>query len=144
MIVVGIDPDSEKMGFAVYQDVKLSLLNTVTIPELITHYLPELQKYGPLVFSIEDVAAQNFIYSRNVKREKKVQGAVSNSLGRCQQNQVELIRWLDHYEIPYKLHKPTASNWADNKAFFERVTGWKYSSNRDSRSAAYFGWLEAK
>lgn len=144
MIVIGIDPDSDRMGIAIYFDKKLSICTTTTIPELITEYLPELQKQGDLFFSIENVLAQNFVYSRNVKATKGAQGAVSNSIGRCQQNQRELMRWLEHYDLPCIAYTPTSGNWADNKVLFERVTGWVGRSNSESRSAAYFGWLAAK
>lgn len=145
MIVVGIDPDSARMGFAAYLNKRLVICTTTDIPELIKHHLPAMQTTeSQILFSIENVLAQNFVYSRNVKQTKGAQGAVSNSIGRCQQNQAELMRWLDRLEIPYILHKPTGDNWADNRPFFERITGWPFESNRDSRSAAYFGWLEAK
>jgi hypothetical protein len=144
MIIIGIDPDSDRMGFAVYIDKKLTICTTATIPEVITHWLPELQKHGELLFSIENVIAQNFVYSRNVKATKGAQGAVSNSIGRCQQNQKELVRWLEHYDIPCIAYTPAVGNWADNKVLFERVTGWQGRSNKESRSAAYFGWLAVK
>lgn len=144
MIVIGIDPDSDRMGLAVYVEKKLVICTTATIPKLITHYLPELQKQGDLLFSIENVLAQNYVYTRNEQATKKAQGAVSNSIGRCQQNQKELMRWLEHYNIAYIAYKPTSGNWADNKVLFGRITGWKTRSNKESRSAAYFGWLAVK
>lgn len=57
---------------------------------------------------------------------------------------VDLQRMLDHYEIPYVLHRPQAGNWADKRPLFEKVTGWKGNSNPDTRSAAYFGFLALK
>ena len=57
------------------------------------------------------------------------------------QAQVTLMRAFDHYEIPYILHKPSKNNFADDKNKFERLTGWDKRSNRDTRSAAYFGLL---
>jgi hypothetical protein len=144
MIVVGIDPDSDRMGVAVYVDKKLTICTTATIPELITEYFHQWLGHGDLLFSIENVLAQNFVYSRNVKATKGAQGAVSNSIGRCQQNQQELMRWLEHYNIAYIAYKPTSGNWAHNKPMFERITGWAARSNPESRSAAYFGWLASK
>ena len=52
------------------------------------------------------------------------------------------MQWLDSLGVPYKLHKPQKGNWAKDKARFEKVTGWKGRSNEDTRSAAYFGFLE--
>ena len=66
------------------------------------------------------------------------------SIGRCQQSQSELMRFLDEYKIKYVLHKPQKNNWAKNKHQFEKVTGWVGRSNEDTRSAAYFGFLGLK
>jgi hypothetical protein len=144
MIVVGIDPDSDRMGLAVYVDKQLCICTTATIPELITEYLPQLREKGDVLFSIENVLAQNFVYARNEKKTRGSHGAVCNSIGRCQQNQKELIRWLEHYDLPCVQYTPTQGNWANNANLFERVTGWTKRSNSESRSAAYFGWLAAK
>ena len=92
--------------------------------------------------SIEDVCSNNFVYSCNVKASKAVHATVARSVGRCQQAQLELMRWLDYYHILYVLHKPQKGNWAKNKAQFEKITGWTKQSNEDTRAAAYFGYLE--
>ncbi len=97
-----------------------------------------------VLFSIEDVCANNFVYARNSKGNKSVTSKIAMGIGRCQQAQTELMRWLDYYNIEYVLHKPQKGNWAKNKAQFEKVTGWKGKSNVDTRSAAYFGWLALK
>ena len=48
---------------------------------------------------------------------------------------------LDKFHIQYVLNRPQRGNWANNKAQFERVTGWTKRSNEDTRAAAYFGYL---
>ena len=106
-------------------------------------YLVELSHFDVL-FSIEDVCANNFIYTRNQQQNKALAAKVGMSVGRCQQSQKELMRLLDHYEIPYKLHKPQRGNFAKDKQKFQTLTGWTERSNEDQRSAAYFGLLEAK
>jgi len=140
-IIVGIDPDCDRNGYAVYVDGFLSVCATATVVEIITSHLPTLLGFGSVIFSIENVLANNFVYSRNANKNNGVEKDIARKIGRCQQAQIELMRWLDHYEIPYFLHKPQKGNWADNKALFERITGWKGSSNQDSRAAAYFGYL---
>jgi len=139
--VVGIDPDSDRHGYAVYDDGTLIVCATATTVEIITIYLPLLIDVGEVIFSIEDVCANNFVYARNKHANKEAQSKIAMSIGRCQNAQKELMRWLDHYQIPYKLHKPQKGNWADNKELFERLTGWPGRSNLDSRAAAYFGYL---
>jgi len=136
--IVGIDPDSEKHGVAFYLDgklVRLEMMNNVEINKEILNPFPDT------LFSIENVMANQFVYTRNVKANKSVQSKIAMHIGRCQQAQIELMRWLDNYGITYVLHKPQAGNWADKKELFERITGWEKQSNADTRSAAYFGYL---
>lgn len=140
MIIVGVDPDSEAHGVAVYQYGELTELAQMTLVQ-IRQWVAEQGEGVRLLFSIENVMAQNFVYARNAKSSKAAHAKVALSVGRCQQAQVELVRELDAQQIPYELHRPTGSNWADNKATFERQTGWTGRSNVDTRSAAFFGWL---
>jgi hypothetical protein len=139
-IVIGIDPDSIKHGFAEYDNGVLIDLDEKQLADLIYRLCATHQDHDLLV-SIEDVMANDYIYTRNQKQSKRVQTKVGVSLGRCQQSQVELMRMLEYYGIPYVLHKPQAGNWADKRALFERITGWTKRSNKDTRSAAFFGYL---
>jgi hypothetical protein len=145
MLILGIDPDAESHGAAFFADGNLTRLEKLTIVELMNIAREaNLGAYGDEVrFSIENVCANNFVYARNVHASKNAQSQIAMRIGRCQQSQVELMRILDHFGIKYSLHKPTAKNWAKNKELFEKVTGWIGRSNEDTRSAAYFGWLEA-
>ena len=134
---IGIDPDADANGVAVYHDeslVRLCNLDTIGIVNLVS----DLQN---VLVSIENVMANQFVYTRNQKASKAAQSKVAMHIGRCQQAQVELMRWLDHLGVKYVLHKPQRGNWAKDKARFEKVTGWKSRSNEDARSAAYFGFL---
>ncbi len=138
MIVIGVDPDSEKHGVAIYKDGKLDSLAMLDLLSLV-----EIAKdYSPIIFSIENVMANQFVYARNVKQSKAEQSRVAMHIGRCQQAQVELCRALDSKGIAYVLHKPSGANWSDKRDTFERITGWQKTSNADTRSAAYFGWLQ--
>ena len=143
MIIFGVDPDSKKHGAAVYIDGRLESLNRVPLIDLVTTII-DAEKVGEVVVSIEDACANNFVYSRNEQSNKYAHAKVAMSIGRCQQAQTELMRMLDHYKIRYVLHKPQKGNWANNKAQFEKITGWTKQSNEDTRSAAYFGYLECR
>jgi len=143
VFTVGIDPDSERHGFAVYLNGTLITCATTTTIEILKEQFP-LMWHGVINVSIEDVMANQFVYARNVKTSKAAQSKVAMHIGRCQQAQVELIRWLDHIGMGYELHKPQKGNWAKDKAMFERMTGWTGRSNEDGRSAAYFGYLALK
>ena len=138
--VIGIDPDSERHGFAVYEGGKLIVCDRATTIEIVNVHLPFLIGCS-IRFAIEDVMSNQFVYARNTRSNKTVQSKIAMHIGRCQQAQIELMRWLDSLHIEYSLFKPQAGNWAKNKAQFERVTGWTGRSNEDSRSAAFFGFL---
>lgn len=138
IMIIGIDPDSKKHGVALYRQSALTelwQLDTVSLVRLFN------QEWYDSLVSIENVCANNFIYSRNKTNKSSVNNSIARKLGRVQQAQIELIRWLDHYSINYVLHQPQKGNWADDKNLFEKVTGWTKKSNKDTRSAAYFGYL---
>jgi len=142
-ICVGVDPDIDEHGIAIYSNGKLIALhkwNTLNIVD----YLHEIDEAvsAPLVFSIEDVNSNNFIYARNKNSNHGIEKDIARKIGKCQQAQIELMRWLESYGVKIVLHKPQKGNWADNKAQFEKVTGWTKQSNTDTRSAAFMGWLE--
>ena len=141
--VIGVDPDTDKHGVAIYSNgelVSLLKLNTIELVE-------RFRFSSDLVFSIENTLANKFIYTRNktgndeVNHNDEVNQKIMLSVGRCQQAQTELMRWLDHYGMPYILNAPQKGNWADNKAQFKKVTGWQGRSNKDTRSAAFFGYI---
>ena len=139
-IIVGIDPDSDRHGYAVYKDRKLIVCASACTVEIIQNYLPD---FNPLatIFSIENVMQNQFVYARNRKVTKAAESKVAMHIGRCQQAQLELMKWLDYYKIPYVLHAPQKGNWSDKKELFEKITGWTGRSNPDSRAAAFFGFL---
>lgn len=137
--IIGIDPDSEKHGVAIYRDGRLVDLKMASRQQVVL-----LAVANRAELHIENVMVNGFVYSRNVKASKAAQSKVAMHIGRCQQALVELQRDLDEASVPYVLHRPQTGNWADNKALFERATGWTGKSNSDTRSAAYFGMLGVK
>lgn len=138
-IVVGIDPDTDRHGVAIYEDgllKRLCRLNTVEIVE----WFDEIADSN-ILFSIENTLYTSTVYARNRSNNAAVMGNIGVKIGRVQQAQVELMRWLEKLECSYVLHKPQRNNWADDRRLFERITGWNGSSNKDTRSAAFFGFL---
>lgn len=142
--IIGCDPDAEANGVAVFKSGQLVKLANMNNAELVESIRSSVLQNDAYLFSIEDVMANQFVYARNVKASKAAQSKIAMHIGRCQQAQVELMRWLDLIGIRYVLHRPQKGNWSDNKPLFEKVTGWKARSNADTRSAAYFGYLEAR
>ncbi|MFC4699367.1 hypothetical protein ACFO4O_04240 [Glaciecola siphonariae] len=145
-VIIGVDPDAQKHGVAVYRNKQLRELSTLTLVDIMKKIVaPAVEDESiELFFAIEDVCANTFIYSRNMKKNLSLQSRVARNVGACQQSQVELMRFLDDLKISYALYKPTSGNWAKNKKRFELLTGWNQRSNEDTRSAAYFGYLAAR
>lgn len=141
--IIGIDPDSEAHGFALYIDGKLESLWQMPLMEVVKFL--QIGSNSRTVFSIENNLSVNAVFTKNAQRSKAAHAKVSLSVGRVQQAQTELMRALDHYDVPYMLQK-NSSVWKDTKekAQFEKVTGWTKNSNADTRSAAYMGWLMAR
>ncbi len=149
--ILGCDPDADKHGIAVYKDGTLIELKQLRLMEIVCELqkpwvVDVLHNDQGLLFSIEDVCANNFPYGRNDSGDRKVMHEKGRYLGKVQHSQVELMRVLEYYSVPYELHKPTRGNWAKPamKAQFEKVTGWTKPSNPDTRSAAYMGWLAVR
>lgn len=144
-ITIGIDPDAEKHGVAVYHGQDLTMLYNMTLIQIMKLLEEDIVRMADsIVFAIENVAANNFIYGRNECRSPKKMAEKGRCLGRVQQAQIELMRMLDELGVEYKLYKPQRGNWANNENQFKQVTGWHGRSNQDVRAAAFFGYLALK
>ena len=142
MITIGIDPSGADKGHGVatYLDGNLIGLDMMRNVDIIKTLINERNR-DQIIFSIENVLQNNCIFTKNVTGRKRIDQNISLKVGRCQQSQIELMWWLDDLSIPYVLHKPS-SQWKENENLFKRITGWEKSSNKDTRSASYFGYLQ--
>lgn len=140
--VCGIDPDSEKHGVAIYEDGKLISLQNWELVEIFFH-LGVRKNPSDYLFSIENVCANNFVYRQKQTDNGNTNMEKARCLGLVQQSQKEIERVLKFHGVEYQLHKPQSGNWAEkeNVRQFELVTKWKKRSNKDNRSAAFFGFL---
>jgi len=143
-LTIGIDPDSDKHGIAVFHGSELAQLATMRCVDVVSFVTNAIADGHDVMASCEDVMANQFVYGRNMRSSKSAQSKVAMHIGRCQQAQVELVRWLEHLEVTVRLYAPTRGNWANDPAMFQRITGWQGRSNADTRSAAFFGWLVAR
>ena len=138
--VVGVDPSGADKGHgvAVFNNGKLESLAMMQRMELVNRFVNR----SDLVFSIENVLSNNFQYDKHVSEQAKVDKKKMLSVGRCQQSQLELMRDLEYYKIPYLLQKPSSKFKEGSEAeLFKRLTGWDKQSNQDTRSAAYMGFI---
>ncbi len=139
---VGIDPDSEKHGVAVYLNGKIAQLYSLQLLDFRT-LLINLKEAGEVSAHIEDTTANNKRFNKKHVDNEKAATAVDRSIGKVQQAQIEVERLLVSLDIKFTKHR-ISSAWKDahaGKRLFESVTGWKGRSNEDTRSAAYIGFI---
>ena len=137
-LIIGIDPDSKAHGVAVYDDKELIDLRNMTLMQIIDY----TTWCGDITIHIEDVNAMSAVFAQRTKARgnASVHMKMANSVGKCQQSQIELERFFEHKGIKVVKHK-ISKMWKKDRKQFEMVTGWTKQSNEDTRSAAYFGYL---
>jgi len=143
-IIIGIDPDSDKHGVAIYEDGKLiglERLGLMGVQGLLNSFRVSHPGIDDIEVHIEDVCANNAIFRAGANQ--RVNMSIARRLGMVQQSQSELERMLIRFHIVTTKHK-ISKMWKKDKTQFEKVTGWTGRSNEDTRSAAYFGFLGLK
>lgn len=140
--VIAIDPGSHESGCAIYQSGRLMALRMCALFEL-----PALvAEFPSSVWVIENVLANRFIYSRRAGGNRATAARKAQNVGMVKQAQRGLEECLAHYGIEPVRIKPMGGNWGSisttyGKQALVQHTGWAGSSNKDTRSAAFFGWL---
>ena len=150
-IVIGVDPDCTKSGFAFYEDGELTGLMNLTISEYVK-MLPQLAE-DKAVLAIENADLIKVTY--NVYPPKMVRNkfawcaSTGMDAGRICRQSVVMIELAESHGIKVVKYKPCKFNWqkstpkgkdnANAKAKLLDLTGWDKSSNPETRSAAYFG-----
>lgn len=145
-IIIGIDPDSDKHGVAIYRNGKLEdlLMNDLMnlMDTLTTTQLRECESTS-IVVHIENVCGNNTSsFNQSSKFSRGVNSKISEKVGMCKQAQKEVEKLCKHLGIEV-VHHRVSKQWKSgpSKSVFKSVTGWTGKSNEDNRSAAYFGWL---
>ena len=142
-LIIGVDPDVDGKGFAIYEDgvlVSLYQLSLITFFDIIKS---AVILDCVIELHIEGLCAnKSSAFSHRRDDPPGVKYKKSESVGRCKQMQIEVEKVAEHFNIKIVRHK-VSKKWKDaaGKKEFERVTGWKGRSNEDTRSAAYFGYL---
>lgn len=149
MIIIAIDPDSDKHGIAIYRKnilCELLSLNTIQLYKHITTLEKAALRAGEIEIHMENPKGNNSsAFSHYSKDSMAVKFKKSESVGRVKQAQTSIEQMADELGIKVTLYK-NSSCWkkASEKKIFEKVTGWTGRSNEDTRSAAWFGYLATK
>ena len=145
MLVIGVDPDSNKHGVAVYRDgslCELLNLNTIQLYKHITDNEKVALSNGEIVIHMENPKGRKGVFSQRTGFSKSQDLMIGQKVGMCKQAQTSVEQMADELGIKVVLHKNSRS-WkkGNDKKLFERITGWTGRSNEDTRSAAFFGYL---
>lgn len=141
--IIGIDPDSQAHGVAIYINGKIDTLKSMPLMQIFDLAQQWLSRDHTIEFHIENVCADNKTYKKQFVKNRQASTNVTRSLGMCQQSQIELERALSLLDVTI-VHHPISKNWKDaklGKKILEQQIGWTGKSNEDTRSAAYFGFL---
>ena len=135
MLIIGIDPDTDKSGVAVVVDGKIVDLMTSSLIEFRV-LIPEWVRMGAH-FALESIEETKPTFNRGVNT--KANTRISQNVGAVKQQAKNIRLELEHYGAQYTLIKPltgTAKTCKKNAEFFNKYTGWHKKSNADQRDAA--------
>lgn len=143
-VILGIDPDSDKHGIAIYIDGHLSSLKMLNTIELY-RYLSDFHKQDDITIHLEDVKRTKAIYKGrfNQKDNERTKAMKAQNVGMNKQAQTCIEQMAEAMRVKVILHRPSKM-WKDaqsGKKVFEKLTGWTGKSNPDTRSGAHFGYL---
>jgi len=135
MIIVGISPGVGSHSVAVYECGELIDSTNLQIIGIIERFAGV-----EVLFSIENTLAEKFSCKRSQYKNTAIQTGLAVNFGRRQQSQVELQRFLDHFNKPHTAYAKKRMEWESGLSEFEAVTGWAKGVEA-GRDAAYVGYL---
>ena len=154
--VIGVDPDSDKSGFAVARDKELISLHNLRIEE-VEGFLSTFDVSNTIVH-VEDVtkrtSAFTAIKATGIKLPKLPNAKVyitksqllralkiAQDVGRNKAAESNVVRLIKELGFTVVLEEPS-KKWKEGSEVneFKKVTKWSKQSNPDTRSAAYFAY----
>lgn len=142
-LCIGIDPDVDKSGFAIWnkQERKFESIEALALPDMMTR-LQELKgqiKIVVLEAGFLDAGNRHVEYIpkgakiRNPLRYAAQSGERTGANHQRGKDIAEILEWMG---IPYRLQKPMSPNlWKEDAEYFKMVTGWPKVTNREKRDA---------
>lgn len=143
MLVVGIDPDSNKHGFAIVQDGKIVTLDSLNTDELVSRLTIEAS-LNKLCIKLENVLRHKAVYPR-AGQSKQSMLRIAQNVGACKQNAQYLAQRLEQAGFKLNMVNPlpkALSGKSLSHKSFCMATGWnppakhKKTTNADERDAA--------
>ncbi len=136
-LYIGIDPDVDKSGFAVWNKPaqKFESIEALGLAEIMSFF--QVMKISIEIVVIE--AGYMNKGNRHTFKGQTVAAAAKTgeNVGRNHQRGMDIVEILEWMKIPYRLQKPiTPNKWKDDAAHFKTITGWHGKTNPEKRDAA--------
>lgn len=135
---IGIDPDLHKNGVAIMEDGKYTRLTVMSFPTLLELFEEHTMDPGVL-FVVEDVNRHKPTFFKKGVKGQSALNKVSQNIGMVKGVGTKIIEMLQHHHCHYELVDPMKGmlkRTKEDRALFERLTGWTGKSNPDNRDAA--------
>lgn len=134
-IAIGIDP-GKKTGFAL-KDIgsgEFLTVESLMIHEAMIRVMELHQKEGvELYAAVEDARKRKWYNDKGM--DKKSARGLAMGAASVKRDSVIWEDFLKDFGIPLRLEKPAAGRSKVNAVYFERLTGWKKSTNEHGRDA---------
>ena len=109
MIIIGVDPDVDKNGTAIWDREKENLeLKSLTFFQLFDYLKAE--KENIKIVKVE-AGWQNKISNFHKAKSKGISDSISRRVGENHATGKKIVEMCEYLEIPHKLVKPFQKNW---------------------------------
>jgi len=135
MIYIGIDPDTEESGLAIWSEGILTLhnFNYMKLFESLKNYSNHKEKYKITVV-IEKGENNKAIFNANKAKNKRIAAKIGVSVGRNFEATNIIEQFCKYLELDYEFYKPTSKKW--NNQFCQMAFNMpKKTSNQEQRDA---------
>lgn len=145
---IGIDPDTEKSGFAViriepFKKPQIVQLTTMDLFDLCYNILSLSKLYleaDKVEFMVHIEAGWlNNSVNHHPSQNKFIAGKIGSAVGANLEIGKQIEKFCKKNGIKYKLYKPTSTKWDAKK--FKMITGWDGRSNPEMRDAVRAAWV---
>ena len=134
--IIGIDPDVDKSGFAVWlpEIQRFELITSASLLDIMEYF----SCYHETVLGVVVEAGWLNKGNRHIhaKTTPRIAAKTGENVGRNFQRGIDLVEIMEFFKIPCRLVKPTATNsWKNDEKMFQKITGTK-GGNPEKRDAA--------
>ena len=141
-ILIGIDPDLKKSGFAAIDGKKILEISTLSffcmIEKIRCHAAFEDDEDGYSIFVIIEAGWLNATKNYHGAKNSSIAARIGANVGENHAVGKLLEEAMKFYGIPYKLVKPTSSKW--DAKLFKQITGYAERNNQEERDAVKLIW----